>query len=78
MVSDARLLTSADLGLDEAEERLPTLREKRDEVEREALHLAMVRAGGNRSRAARILGISRTQLYEPLRRHPDAGDDLEG
>ena len=38
-------------------------------VERQAIERAMREVNGNKSRAARQLGISRTQLYFRLRKH---------
>ncbi len=38
-------------------------------VERELLVKAMARAGNNKSQAAKLLGLSRGQLYSLLRRH---------
>jgi hypothetical protein len=38
-------------------------------IERQAIERAMRDVGGNKSRAARQLGISRTQLYMRLRKH---------
>jgi two-component system NtrC family response regulator len=38
-------------------------------VERGLLEQALARAGNNKSRAARLLGLSRGQLYSLLRRH---------
>ncbi|MEZ5312356.1 MAG: sigma 54-interacting transcriptional regulator [Thermoanaerobaculia bacterium] len=38
-------------------------------VERELLQKALARAGNNKSRAAKLLGLSRGQLYSLLRRH---------
>jgi transcriptional regulator of acetoin/glycerol metabolism len=38
-------------------------------VERQAIERAMRQVNGNKSRAARQLGISRTQLYCRLRKH---------
>jgi len=38
-------------------------------VEREMLQQAMAKAGNNKSEAARLLGLSRGQLYSLLRRH---------
>ncbi len=48
-----------------------------DEVERKALLHAMSRALGNKSEAARLLGIPRTTLLDKLRRHKleEAGRD---
>ncbi len=40
-----------------------------ERVERELLVKAMARAGNNKSEAARLLGLSRGQLYSLLRRH---------
>jgi DNA-binding NtrC family response regulator len=38
-------------------------------VEREMIAAALARAGNNRSAAARLLGISRAQLYSRLEKH---------
>jgi DNA-binding NtrC family response regulator len=37
-----------------------------DAFERELLHAALARAGGNKSAAARLLGITRRRLYSRL------------
>jgi DNA-binding NtrC family response regulator len=39
------------------------------EVERDLIEKAMIQAEGNRSRAARLLGISRSQLYTRLEKY---------
>jgi two-component system response regulator AtoC len=39
------------------------------DAERQALLRAIERAGGNRSAAARVLGVSRTTFYAKLREH---------
>ena len=39
------------------------------EIEREAIALALEESGGNRERAAKRLGISRSSIYERIRRH---------
>lgn len=50
--------------------RLPmTLREARRIAERKTLRQALEHVSGNKTAAARVLGISRTQLYELMRRH---------
>lgn len=41
---------------------------KLDEIERHYVDLALHQAGGNRTEAARLLGIARTTLVEKLRR----------
>jgi DNA-binding NtrC family response regulator len=42
-----------------------------DEVRRRALHSALEQAGGNKQRAAEMLGISRRTLYNWLERYQD-------
>jgi DNA-binding NtrC family response regulator len=46
-----------------------TVREHARQSEKEALLLALHDAGGNKSRAAKLLGISRSSLYNKLREH---------
>ena len=73
MLAEGDRVTPLDLGFDRVanEAPLPTLREARSVAEVDVLRLALHRCKGNKSLAARELGISRTQLYELARRHRD-------
>ncbi len=84
VVAEGSRVTLADLDLDQACARQPTtflLREARHAAEIECLRAALEHTGWNKSEAARTLGISRTQLYELMRRHgipePAAREDAQ-
>ena len=49
-----------------------------DEMEKEMILLAIRKAGGNKSRAARMLGITRRTLYSRMERHGIDGDTGQG
>lgn len=71
IMCEKRVIEPADLGLARVSStRCPmTLEHARTTAEREALQLAFRHTGGNLSRAARILGVSRPALYRLIARH---------
>ncbi|HET7883865.1 MAG TPA: sigma 54-interacting transcriptional regulator, partial [Acetobacteraceae bacterium] len=54
--------------LDECDQRIPSLAEVRERAERLHIEEAIRQTGGEISRAAALLGISRTTLWEKMRR----------
>lgn len=54
----------SDLGED-----LRTMKQELQEAEKRAIRKALARTGGNKSMAAKILGIHRTVLYEKMKKH---------
>jgi DNA-binding NtrC family response regulator len=63
-------IAAADLGLAEPEERRATLEELTlEEVEKILMRKALRKHGGNVSRAAEALGISRSAFYRRLQKH---------
>ena len=71
VVADGPLVTPGDLGFgsESIDEPLLTLKEARVRAEIESLRRALQRTKGNRTEAARLLGISRTQFYDLVGRH---------
>jgi two-component system NtrC family response regulator len=71
VMTDGPLLSAADLGLAATGEDTQslTIRDARARAEREVLQLALVQAGSNLSKAAKLLGISRPTLYDLMQQH---------
>jgi two-component system, NtrC family, response regulator len=70
IMAEGRRVSPADLELDGVESTsVRTLKEAREEVERELLAGCLRRHNGNISRAATELGISRPTLYELMEKH---------
>ena len=71
IMGEGRLISAADLGLDTSAQRadeLPSLRTVRARAEAEAVQRALALAGGNLSKAAELLGVTRPTLYDLLER----------
>lgn len=58
-----------------AEKSFATLSETRDEAERQQIERALRETGGHIIEAARLLGVSRTTLWEKMKRLAIPGDD---
>lgn len=71
IMADGNQVSAADLNLEahDAEPVSLNLRQVRHEAERHAIQRAVALAGGNISRAADMLGITRPTLYDLLNRH---------
>lgn len=83
IVSDGGLLTAANFGIDTGAARAqahasptaaaaPAVNESSDslhDIEKRMVLEALRKAGGNKSRAASLLGLTRSQLYTRLKRH---------
>ena len=68
LMASSRHLDARDLGLEDAPDsgRLLSLREARDEAERRTIIDVLRQTGGNISKAAQVLRISRPSLHELL------------
>jgi two-component system NtrC family response regulator len=71
IMADGPTLRAADFGLEpaSAEDQIKTLRQVRDEAEKDAAIRVLSRVNGNISRAAELLGISRPTLYDVINRY---------
>lgn len=69
-------ITKADVGPLVVRESVDPLTGSLADIERRALETALARAGGNKSEAARLLGVARTTFLDKLKRAGiDAGED---
>lgn len=68
-------ITKADVGPLVVRESQDPLEGSLADIERRALETALARAGGNKSEAARLLGIARTTFLDKLRRAGIEADD---
>jgi two-component system NtrC family response regulator len=72
IMADGAQITAEDLGLDDAEAAdtpPPSLRQVRDDAERQAIVAALVRCEGSIVRASELLGVSRPTMYDLMNRH---------
>ena len=67
IMADGKLVTAADLDLEEPDDLPVSLRAAREETDRRVIRHALARADGNISNTARLLGVSRPTLYDLLK-----------
>ena len=67
LFAQGKMITAEDLNLEESEKPSdPDVALKGEEMERKRICQALEKAGYNRKEAARLLGISRSTLYEKM------------
>ncbi len=77
IMADGNQVTAEDLGLEVPDDAVSlNLREVRDAAERNATRQAIIHTGGNISRAAALLGVSRPTLYDLMERHGIDAEEL--
>jgi len=54
-----------------------TLKQAKDQLERQFIREALIKTRGNISRAARELGVSRATLYDLLEKHKIGKEDIK-
>ncbi|MXS80566.1 two-component system, NtrC family, response regulator [Nitrosomonas eutropha] len=71
IMAESSQITAQDLGLQSADnpEQPATLREVREQAEREVVAKALARMDGNIVKAAELLGVTRPTLYDLMNRH---------
>jgi transcriptional regulator with PAS, ATPase and Fis domain len=69
ILCDGELITTKHLSLQAASVVAPRRLPRLSDVERRAIEQMLLESGGNKSKAARRLGITRTQLYVRLRKY---------
>jgi two-component system, NtrC family, response regulator len=69
ILAEGKFVTTADLGLSLADPPNLNLRVVRQEAETRAINEALMRAAGNISRTAELLGITRPTLYDLMQKH---------
>ncbi|HEX7080836.1 MAG TPA: PEP-CTERM-box response regulator transcription factor [Gammaproteobacteria bacterium] len=76
IMADGKYVTAEDMGLSSAEAPSLNLRVVRQHAESKAIRHALIRTGGNISRAADLLGITRPTLYDLLQKYEIRSDVL--
>ena len=78
IMAEGKFVTADDLGLSPAADaKSLNLREVRQSAETAAINDCLIRARGNISRAAELLGITRPTLYDLMRKHSIENVDLD-
>jgi two-component system NtrC family response regulator len=78
-MAEGKLVTAEDMGL-RADSRVPNLnlRVVRQQAETTAIQHALIRASGNITRAAELLGVTRPTLYDLMQKYGIQADAVAG